>query len=544
MARMKVDDREYDVRDGAPLLQTLLDLGFFIPHFCYHPDLPVDGNCRQCLVEVDTPRGPTGVISCATPVTDGLVVRTQTPAIEKARKAVLEYLLVNHPVDCPVCDQAGECRLQTYYMRYGLHSTRVTVDQVRKEKGKMIGPRVILDQERCVLCRRCVRFTTHVTRTQELTVGGRGDHSFITTFPGKELANRYSVNTVDVCPVGALTDRDFRFACRVWFLKPTDTICPGCARGCNAILETYEHSLMDRLNGTAYRLRPRRNPEVNRSWMCDEGRLLYKPINENRFQRPQLRAAGGWEDAPWDRVLGWVAERIQEAGPSHTAGLCSPDCTNEEIHLFRHLMRDTIGAERVAAASSKKAGDQDDFLLRADRHPNSRGVEFQSPWTPLEGIRDGLESGAIRVLIVLRHDLLGWADRPELWSEALARIDALVVIDSQATPTSAVAHAVLPTGSLAEREGTFVNFRGRIQRIQRAYPPAGEARPEIEILNRLAERLGKPVRGLSQPHAIWSALAERCGPFRGIGYREIGRLGIPARGWESSPAESRWLEPE
>ncbi|MBI2192742.1 MAG: molybdopterin-dependent oxidoreductase [Planctomycetes bacterium] len=536
MAKIKVDGKEMEAPAGASLLQALLDRGIFVPHFCYHPDLPVDGNCRQCLVELETPKGVAGVISCATRVAEGMVVRTQTPTMEKARRGVLEFLLVNHPVDCPVCDQAGECRLQQYYMTYGFHQSRVTVEKVHKNKTLRIGPRVILDQERCVLCSRCVRFTRHVTKTSELAIGGRGDHSFITTFPGQPLANKYSVCTVDVCPVGALTDLDFRFQCRVWFLKPTDTICHGCARGCNAVLDTYSHTTMDGLQGTAYRLRPRRNPEVNKSWMCDEGRLLYREVNENRLREPELRLEGGARPAAWEEALDSVVEKVKAAGPAAVAGLCSPDGTNEDLFLFRKLMVESVGTELVSAESWRQPGYEDDILLRADKHPNSLGAQFLGPWKGLQEILSGIESGRVQVLIVLHNDFLGMAGDGPAVRAKLNTLKTLVVLDSRRNPTVDAAHVVLPTGSFAEREGTYVNFQGRVQRAARAVLPRWGAKSETEILRGLAEKLGRPLEGLSNAMRIWEHLASSVPALAGITYQEIGKMGCWARGYGPAAA--------
>ena len=539
MATITVDDREIEVPDRIPLLQALLDAGIFIPHFCYHQDLPVDGNCRQCLVEMDTPKGAAGTTSCTTQVMDGMIVRTNTDSIEKARRGVLEYLLVNHPVDCPVCDQAGECRLQMYYMDYGFHETRVNIDKVNKGKTEAIGDRVILDQERCVLCRRCVRFTDHVTKTSDLAIGGRGDHSFITTFPGLPFNNKYTVNTVDICPVGALTDLDFRFKCRVWYLKQTDTVCPGCARGCNAQIETYNHNTMDELNDTAYRIRPRRNPFVNKSWMCDEGRLLYRQVNDERIQAPLL--GSDQEESAWEQAFDSVTEKIKNAEGA-VAGVCSPDCTNEEIYLFRKFMKEVVGGAQLSAESRKELGYQDNILLRADKHPNTLGAKFQGPWNSLDNILVAIDSGEVKVLVVMRNDFLGLAEDAAPVRETLSKLDLLVVIDSNTTATTQAADVVLPSGSFAEREGTFVNFHGRIQRIFRAYLPRWDSKSEIEILRTLAEKLGKPLEGLSNAIGIWKEMSGEIEEFKGIEVKDIGRTGAMAAGYEeeevSIPDES------
>ncbi|MDP6111951.1 MAG: molybdopterin-dependent oxidoreductase [Planctomycetota bacterium] len=535
MATITVNDQEIEVKDGVPLLQALLDAGIYVPHFCYHQDLPVDGNCRQCLVEMETPKGASGVISCATPVGDGMIVRTDTEAIEKARRGVLEYLLVNHPVDCPVCDQAGECRLQQSYMNYGFHQSRVNVEKVHKNKTLQIGERVMLDQERCVLCRRCIRFCDHVSESHELAVGGRGDHSYITTFPGHKIDNKYSVNTVDVCPVGALTDTDFRFKCRVWFLKKTDTICHGCSRGCNASFESYNHNTMDELNGTAFRLKPRRNPEVNKSWMCDEGRLLYQIVNENRIHEPRLANGKSPEAIAWEKAFGSAAEAVSGA-EGKIAGICSPDCTNEELFLFRRFLNEVCGSETISAESLRKPGYEDDILLRADKHPNSKGVDFQGPWNSFQEIIDGVDAEDIKVLVVLRNDFLGLADNGSELGEKLAKLDALIVIDSNHSMTSKAATVLLPTGTFAERAGSYVNFEGRIQRTFSANQPRWEAKTEFEVFRTLAAQLEKPFKGSTNAARVWQDLAESVKEFEGIALAEIGNTGTLAKGYETETA--------
>jgi NADH-quinone oxidoreductase subunit G len=282
MPKLTIDGKEITVEPGTKVIEAIKRLGIFIPHYCYHPGLSIAGNCRICMVDVE--KSPKPQIACNTDCADGMVVRTDTDRAKETRRHVLEFLLINHPLDCPVCDQAGECWLQDYYMRFGLYDARFYEQKVKKPKAVPIGPTVMLDAERCILCSRCVRFSDEITKTSELGIVNRGDHSEIAVHPDKELNNKYSGNVVDICPVGALTDRDFRFKCRVWYLKKADSICPGCARGCNTEihynLDRPQHGGGDRV----MRLKPREYPEVNQWWMCDAGRYGYKFIDENSIE--------------------------------------------------------------------------------------------------------------------------------------------------------------------------------------------------------------------------------------------------------------------
>src|SRR5436190_20861238 len=274
MPTITIDGQTIEAPAGASLLPVALENGIHIPHYCWHPKLSIDGSCRMCQVEVEG--SPKLVIACNMPIRDGMVVRTTTPAVQKARRGVMELLLVNHPLDCPICDKAGECLLQDYAFAYGSRQARTEEPRRKLEKRKDIGPRMILDQERCILCRRCVRFCREITGTNELGVFNLGDRSVVDIFPDEPLANDYSINTADICPVGALLSKDFHHKMRVWFLDETESICPGCAHGCNVKIGAAR--------GDVYRLLPRRNDDVNDTWMCDDGRLGYRAVNEGRVR--------------------------------------------------------------------------------------------------------------------------------------------------------------------------------------------------------------------------------------------------------------------
>ena len=308
MVKLTVNGKEVEVPKGTRVIEAAKKADYDVPFYCYHPGLSVAGNCRMCLVEIE--KIPRLQIACHMEVQPGMVVRTDTDKIKETRKHVLEFLLINHPVDCPVCDQAGECWLQDYYMNYGAYESRLQENKNKKPKAVSIGPTVMLDAERCILCSRCVRFCDEIPKTSELGIIQRGDHSEITVFPGKELNNRYSGNVVDICPVGALTDKDFRFKARVWYLKSEESLCNGCSRGCNIDV----HFLKDRRHHAkgerVMRLKPRFNEAVNQWWMCDEGRYGYRYHDQNRITGPMTRMNGQVRETAFEDTLKEVVQRL------------------------------------------------------------------------------------------------------------------------------------------------------------------------------------------------------------------------------------------
>src|SRR5262245_15327207 len=345
--KITIDDREIDVAERENLIDAAERHGVHIPHFCYHPGLTVAGNCRQCLVEVEGVAKPQ--IACNLPLKDGMKVRCSTPAIQEARRGVLEFLLLNHPIDCPICDQAGECRLQEYYMGHGLYDSRRNVDKVHKPKVVDLGPLVVLDAERCVLCTRCVRFCEEVAGVEELYVKERGHESEIVTFPGHQLENPYSGNVVDICPVGALLNREFRFRSRVWWLKQADNVCSSCARGCNIRVDHHWNKVQ--------RLAPRPNPDVNRWWMCDRGRMDFHWYNEERQSEARL----GGRDASTRDALDALCERLKSADHD-VAVLLSPKLANEDLLVLRHLFAEVRPAKVLGAGSLEPQQPEDAIL--------------------------------------------------------------------------------------------------------------------------------------------------------------------------------------
>lgn len=525
MLKVTINEKTCEVKTGTTVLQAAQKAGIEIPHFCYHPRLSIAGNCRVCLVELEnTPKLQT---ACSTLCADGMVVRTDTERVKKAVTGVLEFLLINHPVDCPVCDQAGECGLQDYYMKFGLHGSRFALeDKERKFKAKDIGGLIILDSERCVLCTRCMRFLREVVGTDELNIFHRGSHSSIDIYPGRPLENRYTCNLAEVCPVGALTDRDFRFQCRVWFLRSTRSICTGCATGCN--LE------MNYKNDRVYRLKAVPNEDVNGMWMCDIGRITYKTVNENRILFP-FRSAGGEEVAgEWDALLytGAMAlsEIVRRDGPSRVAVIASPGSSNEELYLTKKLAFEVIGTPHLAFTSEVAAADpyHDDFLVREDKNPNSRGAKEmgigpREGGLDFNGIVEQAKKGNLKALVVVGSRLGGADDA--LVGEILHNVDYVINIASNESAVSRNSSLVLASATFAEKGGTFTNYRGRVQRFHRAFPPRGAAKEDVWILTGLARKLGASWE-FGGAQQVFDELALREEFFTGLGYDTIGSFGI------------------
>ncbi|MBI3920535.1 MAG: molybdopterin-dependent oxidoreductase [Armatimonadetes bacterium] len=526
MPTLTIDGIEVTVPDKTNLIEAAKMVGAEIPHYCYHPGLSVAGNCRMCLVEIE--KAPKLAIGCFTPCQEGMVVHTSTEKVLQARKDVLEFLLINHPLDCPVCDQAGECWLQIYYMKHGQYESRMMEDKIKKhKKATAIGPTVTLDQERCILCARCVRFCDEISKTSELGIFNRGNHAELDVFPGKELNNKYSGNVVDICPVGALTDRDFRFQCRVWYLDTQDSICPGCSRGCNIQV----HYNLDRPHHAegrrVLRLKPRFNPEVNKYWICDEGRYGYKFIDdESRILMPQVMRNGGMEFVSWDEALKASAEKIKASIPEELGVLASPQLTNEELYLIRKLFVEELGATQVEfRVPPKEEGYSDDYLVKADKNPNTKGAEeIGLAVGSAEEILKAAAEKKLSALVIFVHNLVNSGLDDSLVKAALEGVETLIFIGSNFSDTSEKANVILPSATYAEKSGTFANSEGRVQRIHEAVPPLGESLPEWQILNELARALGLDWDYQGTEH-IFAELAKDVPAFANLTYEILGDQG-------------------
>jgi NADH-quinone oxidoreductase subunit G len=509
-----------------------------VPHYCYHPKLPVAGNCRMCLVEFGTPamgpdrkpvlnpdgtpkiaKSPRPAIACATPISAGMEIYTTSPGVQEMRKAVMEFLLINHPLDCPICDQAGECKLQEYSVEYGQDKSRFVEPKVHKPKRVDLGPRIVLDDERCILCSRCVRFTKDIVGDDALGFVNRGSYNTLTNYPGKPFANNYTLNTVDLCPVGALTSKDFRFQMRVWFLKETKSICNSCATGCNIIIGSRQDKV--------YRYEPRQNDAVNSCWMCDYGRLNYKWIDrEDRLREVRMRATDGQQHlASWAHVLNEVSEKLAQVPAGSAAIIASARQTNEELYLLKKLA-DKIGA---ITDSIPRTGESDKLLLNADRNPNTLaaqllGITPKQVGSNIQKIADGIGRGTIKTLIVFKEDVTKHGIRPEL----LSKLDLLVVCDIHSSATTAAAHYVLPGAAHAEKRGSFTNAKGRVQRFMKAVEPPGAARPEWEILHELVFNVTGQ-NGYASIEGLFNQMARETAAFNGLTWASLGDQGVNAK---------------
>ncbi len=527
MPKLTIDGKVVEVAPGTNLIEAARQAGVEVPHYCYHPGLSIAGQCRLCMVDIEKTPRPT--IACNTPAAEGMAVHTDTDRVKDTRRSIMEFHLINHPLDCPVCDQAGECWLQIYYMKHGLYDPRMVDEKVHKPKAVPLGPHVMLDAERCILCSRCVRFCDEITGTGELGIFNRGDHSEIGLFPGRDLANRYSGNVVDICPVGALTDRDFRFQVRVWYLDTAKSVCPGCARGCNVEVHVSRRRPHHAEGRRVARLKPRFNADVNRWWLCDEGRYGFAAVDaESRITHPISRAGAGTGGrvgpalpVTMDEAVAGVAAALGRHAPGAVAVLASPRMANEDLMALRRLAGH-LGLRHVAfRVPPRVAGDEDDLLLRADRNPNTRGAELIGFDRDARAILDAARQGEVRCLWVFGHDLFETA-----WPEAEVRaaLDALEVLiwsGTNAGATSALAHWVLPATTWVERDGTYTNFQGRVQRVRTAVEPLGEALPDWDLVGRVLGALGAAPRATRAEH-WFQDLAGAVPAFAGLTYAGLG----------------------
>jgi NADH-quinone oxidoreductase subunit G len=523
---------------GQPIPTTMIQAceaaKVMVPHYCYHPKLPVSGNCRMCLVEFGTPalgpdrkplvnpdgsftinKAPNPAIACATPLAPGMEIYTNTANVKKIREAVLEFLLINHPLDCPICDQAGECKLQEYSVEHGQSQSRFVEEKVHKPKQFDLGPRIMLDDERCILCTRCIRFTRDIVGDDALGIVNRGSYNTLTRYPDKPFDNNYTLNTVDICPVGALTSKDFRFQMRVWFLKETKSLCASCGTGCNIVVGSRENRI--------YRYEPRQNDAVNSCWMCDSGRLNYKWVGrEDRLVKVQKQAVGGhFEEVPWTAAQSEIVQILRNAKPGSTAIIASARQTNEELFLLSLL----AGKLEALTDSLPRQGEGDKLLVNADKNPNTVGAQSIGIASPTLGakmaqIADGIRGGSIRTLIVFGENPLSYLDK-----DLIQKLDTFILSDILPNPSSAYAHYILPGCAPVEKRGTFTNIKGRVQKLNKAVEAPGESRPEWEMIREwvlaIAERdLPKTIE------VIFDLMASEVPAFKGMSWKGLGDQGL------------------
>jgi len=462
--KITLNGKEYEVEEGKTVLQAALDLGVYIPHYCYHPHLSISGNCRMCLVDIK-PGPPKLSIACSTRVAADMVIETETEKVQEARRAVMEFLLKNHPIDCPICDQAGECWLQDYYMGYDTKPARVEPEEkVKKRKNLKVGKTLVLDTERCILCGRCVRFMREIAGDDCLVIKERRDHSEISLFPGKTIDSPYSLCLADICPVGAWTGADFRFKQRVWFLDSIPSVCPECGRGCNIWI--------DHRRGEVFRIRPRANEDINKSWMCDEGRLAYHAINDIRLLSPSIGKGDAMKGTNWEEALSKTAEMIKEAGAKLHV-ILSAKLSVEEGKAAQKLFGEKLGGKLFLHTGEE--GWEDDLLHRADQNANTKGLTALG----ISGMPESIPEDAVVVVLeaLCPHPL------PE-------GITPHVVVSPMISPAVESAEIALPAASFAESAGTFVNFEGKEQSYGPVLGLKGSSLPHIEIMQRLAGTMG------------------------------------------------------
>lgn len=546
MATITVNGQEVRIGDNEKLncIQAAQRVGVEIPHYCYHESLSVVASCRMCLVEVGDKKpdgtiamGPKVVPGCQTPVKDGSVIVTNSEKAKAAQANTLEFLLLNHPLDCPVCDQAGECDLQDFSYKYGRGYSRMKDEKNLKADKDHIGEQIALFTDRCVMCTRCVRFTREVSGTGELQVINRGAAEEIDIFPGKPVNNKLAGNVVDLCPVGALCSKDFLYKQRVWFLKEANSVCPGCSTGCSI---NISHN-----KGVVYRLTPRFNPEAQGHFMCDEGRFGFKHIHAaNRLKAPLVKVGETQTPVEWDAVLPRLKKELTEAATKHGnkfAAVLSPYLTVEEAYLAASFFKGLNDKVQLVLGPVPLVGDDDlypkdhkgkppakpeqvKFTIRNEKCPNMRGVvpvldHFEDELLEFEDFLKQLGAGKFSAAFMIGGYHNDWVDAKDV--SQLAKLELLVVQDILSSKLSEAAKYVLPGASFAEKDGTFLNHKLLAQNIQKAIPCPGEARTEGRVFE---EWLEHP--GMYHAPSLRKEIAQTIPYFAQLERGDLGEFGI------------------
>ena len=536
MVNVQIDDTWVQVPVGTRMIEACKMAEKEVPHYCYHPKLSSPGNCRMCLVQIGMPPRPAPgqaptyeengyqkigwmprpVIACGNTVAENMGIRTGGDLVEECRNGVMEFLLINHPLDCPICDQAGECSLQEFSVEHGRGFSRFEEMKVKKPKNVEIGPRIRLDDERCIMCSRCIRFMDEVADDPALGFIDRGTHTTLTVHPGHRLDSNYSLNTADICPVGALTSTDFRFQMRVWFLKETKSIDVNCGTGCNTVIWTRGNDI--------FRITPRENNEVNSCWMPDSHRLNFRYLHaETRLTDPVVKSDGRHKVADWFEAIARVSESLRNYHGEEVAFIGSGRMTNEELFLLKHLA-DTLETDLLTLVP--RFDQSDGKLIAADRNPNTTGARLiwatNDPYAKLNAIREGVTGRRIKALVVFYEDLLAEAD---FKTSDLENLDLLVSNHILTNGTASASHVVLPGAGFAEKRGSMVNITGRLQRLSQAILPPEGAMDDWEILRDLIRALApnEPARNLLED--VFGEIADEVEEFEELTLSKIGDLG-------------------
>jgi NADH-quinone oxidoreductase subunit G len=533
MVNVNFNDQWIQVPKGTNVVEVTRQQDKFLPHYCYHPKLSISGNCRMCLFEMGTPKmdaernpvlgadgrpeigwSPRPQIGCATQVTEGMGIRTESPMAVECRKGVMELLLINHPLDCPICDQAGECKLQEFSSEYGNGYSRFVENKVKKPKNVDLGKNIVLDDERCILCSRCVRFAKEVAKDDVLGFVQRGSYNTLTAHPGKRFDNAYSLNTVDICPVGALTSKDFRFKMRVWFLKETKSISTWDGTGTNIIIGTRENKI--------YRITPRDNEDVNSCWMPDEARFeFHADQGAERFQQPMANVKGTFFPSSWNDLLPRIAQELKKFQASEIAIIGSAKQTNEELFLLKSLAT-ALGVSLLDI--KPRPQESDHFLISGDANPNSQGAELMGVSQKggrLQSMAEGILSGQIKALLSVIEDPVDCG----INLTALANLSLYVQIGTLPNKATSQARFVLASAGFGEKRGSMINGKGRLQRLNKALACPGHAQEDWEILRDLKSALGGG-NGLHSIEDVFKAMAQAFPEFSGLSLSKIGDLGI------------------
>ncbi len=493
MPKIKINGREVEAAPGKTVLQACLDNGVFVPHYCWHPGLTPAGNCRMCILKVSNSRKLEA--SCMYPCAEGMEVTTEGPEVAKGRQDVLEFMLINHPLDCPICDKAGECDLQDFTYNYRGGLSRFRENKVIKHT-KDLGPNIRIWGNRCIVCTRCVRFCEEVSGTGELCVVHRGDHSVVDVFPATPIDNPVSLNVVDLCPVGALIDKNFLYQARVWFARETESVCASCARGCNVKITALDNQIR--------RMVPRLNADVNTWWMCDEGRLNVRYLASDRRLLERKGDAAGLADA--------ARRTIATHGPGSFGIVVSTYQTIEELWLVKKLAEEWRAPVGFLTLTRGDRKSYKSLTIEPDKTPNRRFAEM------LFGELQGIPAGCRGLFVFNGIPEFTYPDDLAGHSEFLALSDLMK------GPLVDRAQVVFPACAWAEKDGTFMNVDGRVQRIRKAVePPAGVA-PEIRWLQEL---LGVPP---ISAEGVFKQAAQEVPSLAGLDYGKLGTLGSATNG--------------
>ncbi len=516
---LTIEDIEVSVPKGTSIIEAAERAGITIPRYCYHPGLPVAGVCRMCLVEIEGM--PNLQVSCATIAADGQNVRVFSERAKKAREGVLEFLLINHPLDCPICDQAGECELQDFVFQEGRARSRYSPTYAKRfDPVEDFGGDIIYVQNRCIMCTRCVRFMEHLADDRIISVQERGDRAFIGVHPDRAVDHPWAGNIVDLCPVGSLLSKDFLHKARAWELDATPSICPGCSQGCNIDIDT--------LHDTVVRLRARWNPDVNGHFMCDVGRVQYPQMNEGeRIERPLVREGGVHKPAEWDAAIDKATTIIKGSG-GRAVALVSPSVSTESLFVLKEMCSelDFTGAFRVNRVEGEvPLPGFNNLALREERAPNATGARML-------GYVDDFDSAVAAcngasVVIVLDESLEGVSE------DALSGAANVIYLGASSTEAAGTPSLVLPITRLAEEEGSYVNRDGRVQRYHRAKAMPGLARPAWHVLGQILTQLGR-AESVDSAEQAFALMAEKERAFRGLSYRQLGQHGAMTGGAETA----------